>query len=99
MTQQIEHCPSRNNAQEIFKLENNELTFARLLGFYYRFIEGPDVESLPDRGPEWENAFYGGHDEADEIDSKNWDSAFKQGKRQSECDTARESGSRRPFVG
>ena len=94
MTQQIEHCQSPSSAQEIFGLENNEKTFARLLGFYYRYIEGPDIESLPDRSQEWIDAFLSGHDEADEIDSKNWDSAFEQGKRQSEHDAARQSGVR-----
>lgn len=76
------------NLPEIFKLENDELTFAKLLGFYYRYTQGPDIESYPDKSPEWIAAFDSGFEEADTIDAADWDSAFQTGKAQAESDAA-----------
>ncbi|HGM4435004.1 TPA: hypothetical protein ACKPIN_003506 [Pseudomonas aeruginosa] len=67
---------------EIYALDNDEMTFAKLLGFYCRYAVGPDIESVPDRSPEWIQAFNAGHEEADEIEASDWDSAFEQGKAQ-----------------
>lgn len=72
----------------IFQLENDDLTFARLLGFYHRHAVGPDIEFLPDRSTEWVEAFHAGHEQADELEESNWDAAFEQGKAQANLDTA-----------
>lgn len=71
---------------EIYALNNDEITFARLLGFYCRYAVGPDIESIPDRGPEWTQAFNAGYEEADELEAADWNSSFEQGKAQAQLD-------------
>ncbi|WP_427047173.1 hypothetical protein [Halomonas casei] len=61
-------------------LNYDEITFARLLGFYQRVTEGPDAECPHDRSPEWIASYNEGHEEADDIDTHNWDAAYAQGK-------------------